>query len=228
MPISGVKHWVRGSSRRRTELHTLLFLLALAGMGGCAATAPPGSGDPQFVGVTYDKLVVYADTSDLQWRMSLEHSLADDLSALGEEAVPVTAILTATEDPTDNAARQALLDEGVAAIVAISSRSSGTRNLWSSRDGTAMATSGTGQMCRSAGGFMGPSNTSEYGRYSGSQIQTTLTAELIDVASGSRVWVSAKPAAGDAATELDELREWYCRQLAAELLATGLLGSATE
>ena len=228
MPISGVKHWVRGSSRRRTDLRTLPLLLALAGVGGCASTSPPGSVDPEFAGVTYEKLAVYADASDLQWRMSLEHALAENLSALGEDAVPVTAILTAAEDPTDDAARQALLDDGVGAIVAISSRNSASRNLWASRDGTATAASGTGQMCRSAGGFMGPSNTSEFGRYGSSGTQTTLSAYLIDVASGKRVWGSAQPATGDAATESDELREWYCEQLAAELTATGLLGSATE
>jgi hypothetical protein len=202
-----------------------MFLLALAGVGACATSSPPGSVDPHFAGVTYDKVVVHADASDLQWRMALEHTLVDDLSALGEEAVPVTAILTAGEDPTDGSARQALLDEGIDAIIVISSKKSGTRNLWASREGTATANNATGPMCRSAGGFMGPSNTSEFGRYSAGQTQTTLSASLIDVASGKRVWSSSSSASGDASTELDALREVYCQQLAAELSATGLLAS---
>lgn len=199
-----------------------LAVLLTSVLVGCASvqTEIASSTDPDFVGRTFRKLCVSAPQDDLLARRAVEGALATELGeAAGVEVVQLGEILFPGRKHTDEDVRTAVADSGADGYLVVSPLQS-----WVDERQVPASVSSTwwdyGGRWRP--GF-GTTTTWITGGYTVAQPNSVFEARLLEVPSGTTVWIASVRAEGAPGSSWADLHSAAAREAARRLAADGLL-----
>jgi hypothetical protein len=203
-------------------LHLRLAVLLTSVLAGCASvhTEIASSTDRAFVGRTFRKLCVSAPQDDLLARRAVEGALADELDQnAGVEVVQLGEILFPGREHTEEDVRSAVEDSGADAYLVVSPLQSWVdeRHVPASVSSTWWDYGG-----RRRPGF-GTTTTWVTGGYTVAQPNAVFEARLLEVPSGTTVWIASVRAEGAPGRSWADLHSAAAREAARRLAADGLL-----
>ncbi|MFP4527788.1 MAG: hypothetical protein ACLFQX_04495 [Candidatus Kapaibacterium sp.] len=97
---------------KRFFLAVLLPLIVVI-LAGCASTETTSFRDPEFIGKQYDKICVYADITDLKYRLLIENEMVKEFREAGVNAVRGYDLFPPTREWSDDDIHRALVDKSI-------------------------------------------------------------------------------------------------------------------
>ena len=194
----------------------VVAILAAFTINGCATTSVSSFRAPNFDGATFDKIGVFANTSNLEWRSSLEDSMVHELRELGGNAVATNSIISPTETLGADEVLQRLSNENVDALLVVTVGDSGVSEVWVPQRSTS-AYSGAGSMAGGTGTYAGSGSSVTTGGYTAAKPWAQMSTGLFDMATGQTVWVASSSTHGTEYSSFKTVRQSYSRKVAAEL-----------
>lgn len=194
----------------------------LSALSGCASTSVTAFKDPEFANARFERIAVYANTLNLEWRSSLEQGMAEEVIAQGGSAIPSMLIIPPTANQSAEEAVQALIDNNVSAVLQIDIGDSGVQEQWIPQTGSTTTTTGTASVYGNTGVYSGSSHTTNYGGYNVNKPWANMQTRLFDVESGKTVWIASSSTGGNAYADWDDIRSSYCKKIASEMVKSNI------
>lgn len=174
-----------------------LVSIIFAFLCSCVTTSLSSYTDPAFTGATFESLVIWADTSDLEWRQDLEAGMQERVvTKTGATAIRMMDIAPPTRDYDLTEMFQLMRGADTDAVIVVELTDTGI----------AQTVSGN-----------------EYGVYTSDMPWAEATVALYEVESGTKVWTGTVKSQGDEFTDWGAVRRSAGSKIIADLLANGLL-----
>ncbi len=181
---------------------SLLPVVAVWLLSGCAASSTTSYRDPAFATATFGKVAVLASGMQLGERSELEGRLAGALQQKHVASAPVITLLPPTRQLTDEEMGELLRGRGFDALLVITRVESGSRlePSWSTILGGSSA-----------------NDTAE-------RLHAAFDASLVDLASNQVAWVASSRTGGSEYASTSDLLDSFASRTADELAEKHLLG----
>jgi hypothetical protein len=190
----------------------VLFLVIV--IGGCASTNMTSFKDPAFQNVKFKRILVIANTSDLQWRQKLESRMVGAFNDGGIDAMQSIFLFPPTRNLSPEDKVNLLMQNNIDAYLSINVGESGVQNVYVPAIGKTVVEGN--QVYEDPNKIVG-------GNYTLSKPWATFRTTLQDASSGSTAWVANSSTGGNAYASFNTVINSYCEKVVEQLRQDGLI-----
>jgi hypothetical protein len=184
--------------------------------------------DPAYYGRSFTRILVIANTSDLQNRLLIESTIVNDLMSKGVFALPSSNLFPPTRDIDDNQKIELLLKNNIDAYISISVGETGVNEVYIPQTEAKTKTEGTVNVYGNTGYYREKSKTTYEGGYTIAKPWATIDTKLYDVSNSQLAWMASSFTGGNAFANKSTLINSYSSKTVEQLLDDGILAKSVK
>ena len=197
----------------RTGLISLAAVVA-ALVIGCATTDVTAITNPQYKGLSLNKVLVSAQFQDLQTRKTFEHQFVQKLIHGGQDAVAAMDLLPPIKQYSNDEVAQILLKAGVDAAMIITLTDASTQQVY-----VPQSSYTTGSANVYGNSIYSTARTNTYGGYYVSKPRVRFEVDLLYAKNGDVIWKATTYTRGNAFANVDTISESLSAQVVDNYIA---------
>lgn len=195
----------------------LLFLF------GCASTRMTSFKDPDYQNTEFKRILVVANTNDLEDRQKLEFKMVEAFSEAGVYALESYKLFPPTRELTDEEKVDLLLKNDIDAFISISVGESGVSEVYVPQTSSTTKTKGEVNVYGNTARYKEKSTTTYQGGYTLNKPWAEFETKLYDVSNGQMAWIASSFTGGNAYANRNTVINSYCGKTVDQLLEDRLI-----
>lgn len=195
----------------------LLFLF------GCASTRMTSFKDPDYQNTEFKRMLVVANTNDLEDRQKLEFKMVEAFSEAGVYALESYKLFPPTRELTDEEKVDLLLKNDIDAFISISVGESGVSEVYVPQTSSTTKTKGEVNVYGNTARYKEKSTTTYQGGYTLNKPWAEFETKLYDVSNGQMAWIASSFTSGNAYANRNTVINSYCGKTVDQLLEDRLI-----
>lgn len=199
------------------NLGFLLFLF------GCASTRMTSFKDPDYQNTKFKRILVVANTNDLEVRQKLEFKMVEAFSEAGVYALESYKLFPPTRELTDEEKVDLLLKNDIDAFLLISVGESGVSEVYVPQTSSTTKTKGEVNVYGNTARYKEKSKTTYQGGYTLYKPWAEFETKLYDVSNGQMAWIASSFTGGNAYANRNTVINSYCGKTVDQLLEDRLI-----
>jgi len=200
-----------------------IVTIAIVLLAGCATTKMTSFKDPAFQSISFKRILVVANTSDLEWRRKIETRMVKSFQDIGVFAIEGVQLFPPTREPTADEKVDILIKNKVDAYVSVSVGESGVKEEYVPSTESTTKTKGSVRVSGDRADYAEKSTTKVDGGYTLSKPWAGFQTKLFDVSSGQNAWVASSFTGGNAFADFSTVINSYCDKVVDQLIEDGLI-----
>lgn len=200
----------------------ILFLIS------CASTKMTSFKDPDYQKAEFKRILVVANTNDLEDRQKLESKMVEAFSEIGVFAMESFRLFPPTRELTDEEKVNLLLKNDIDAFISISVGESGVDEVYVPQTSSTTKTKGEVNVYGNTARYKGKSTTTYQGGYTLNKPWAEFETKLYDVSNGQMAWISNSFTKGNAYANRNTVINSYCGKTVDQLLEDKLILKVTS
>ena len=204
------------------NLGFLLFLF------GCASTRMTSFKDPDYQSTKFKRILVVANTNDLEDRQKLESKMVEAFSDIGVYAMESFRLFPPTRELTDEEKVNLLLKNDIDAFISISVGESGVSEVYVPQTSSTTKTEGNVSVYGNTARYKEKSKTTYQGGYTLNKPWAEFETKLYDVSNGKMAWIASSFTGGNAYANRNTVMNSYCGKTVDQLLEDNLINKITK
>jgi len=206
----------------KTSYATVVLVMTLI-LGGCASTDITAFKDPAFKTVTFRRILVVANTSDLGERQNIESRMVESFQKAGIFAMQSLELFPPTRSFSGEQKIELLKNAKLDAYISINIGESGVEQTYIPPTQSTTKTEGTVRVNDNSAQYKENSTTTTDGGRTLSKPWANFSTSLNDVSSGALVWIASSSTGGNAYATINTVRQSYCDKVVTQLRKDGLV-----
>lgn len=194
----------------------------------CASTKMTSFKDPDYQKAEFKRILIVANTNDLEDRQKLESKMVEEFSNIGVFALESFRLFPPTRELTDEEKVNLLLKNDIDAFISISVGESGVDEVYIPQTSSTTKTKGEVNVYGNTARYKEKSTTTYQGGYTLNKPWAEFETKLYDVSNGQMAWISSSFTKGNAYANRNTLINSYCRKTVEQLLEDNLITKAQQ
>jgi len=190
---------------------------------GCASTRMTSFKDPDYQKTEFKRILVVANTSDLEDRQKLESKMVEEFSDIGVFALESYRLFPPTRDLSDEEKVELLLKNNIDAFISISVGESGVSEVYVPQTSSTTKTKGNVTVYGNRATYKEKSTTTYQGGYTLKKPWAEFETQLYDVSNGQMAWIATSFTGGNAYANRNTVINSYCGKTVEQLLEDNLI-----
>ncbi|MFI5251043.1 MAG: hypothetical protein ACHQQQ_01315 [Bacteroidota bacterium] len=179
--------------------------------------------DPAYHSTTFERILVIANTSDLQLRQKLETRVVESFKNIDVDAIEGFLLFPPTRSLTNDEKIKLLIDNHIDAYISIDVGESGVQDIYVPPTGSTTTTTGRISVSGNQADYKEKSTTTVDGGYTLSKPWAEYQAKLYDVSSGSIAWIASSHTGGNAYANFNTIINSFSDELAKRITEDGMV-----
>ena len=200
----------------------ILFLIS------CASTRMTSFKDPDYQKAEFKRILVVANTNDLEDRQKLESKMVEEFSNIGVFALESFRLFPPTRELTDEDKVELLLKNDIDAFISISVGESGVREVYVPQTSSTTKTKGNVSVYGNTATYKEKSTTTYQGGYTLNKPWAEFETQLYDVSNGQMAWIATSFTGGNAYANRNTVINSYCGKTVDQLLEDKLITKSLQ
>lgn len=201
----------------------ILFILV-----GCASTRMTSFKDPDYQKAEFKRILVVANTNDLEDRQKLESKLVEAFSDIGVFAMESFRLFPPTRELSDEEKVDLLLKNDIDAFISISVGESGVSEVYVPQTSSTTKTKGEVNVYGNTARYKEKSTTTYQGGYTLNKPWAEFETKLYDVSNGQMAWIASSFTGGNAYANRNTVINSYCGKTVDQLLEDNLIKKVSQ
>lgn len=201
----------------------LLILILIIFIVGCASTKMTSFKDPDYQNTEFKRILVVANTNDLEDRQKLESKMVEDFSEVGVYALESYKLFPPTRELTDEEKVDLLLKNNIDSFISISVGESGVSDVYIPQTSSTTKTEGNVNVYGNTARYKEKSTTTYQGGYTVHKPWAQFETKLYDVSNGHMAWIATSFTRGNAYANRNTVINSYCGKTVDQLLDDKLI-----
>jgi hypothetical protein len=190
-----------------------IFLFA-----SCASTRITSFKDPDYQNTEFKRILVVANTNDLEDRQKLESKMVEDFSDVGVYALESYKLFPPTRELTDEEKVDLLLKNNIDSFISISVGESGVSEVYIPQTSSTTKTEGNVNVYGNTARYKEKSTTTYQGGYTVHKPWAQFETKLYDVSNGHMAWIASSFTGGNAYANRNTVINSYCGKTVDQLI----------
>lgn len=199
------------------SLFMILFLVS------CASTRMTSFKDPDYQKAEFKRILVVANTNDLEDRQKLESKMVEAFSEIGVFAMESFRLFPPTRELNDEDKVELLLKNDIDAFISISVGESGVDEVYVPQTSSTTKTKGEVNVYGNTARYKEKSTTTYQGGYTLNKPWAEFETKLFDVSNGQMAWIASSFTGGNAYANRNTVINSYCGKTVDQLLEDNLI-----
>ena len=195
----------------------ILFLVS------CASTRMTSFKDPDYQKAEFKRILIVANTNNLEDRQKLESKMVEAFSDIGVFAMESFRLFPPTRELTDEDKVDLLLKNNIDAFISISVGESGVDEIYVPQTSSTTKTKGEVNVYGNTAHYKEKSTTTYQGGYTLNKPWAEFETKLYDVSNGQMAWISSSFTKGNAYANRNTVINSYCGKTVDQLLEDNLI-----
>jgi hypothetical protein len=195
---------------------------------GCASTKMTSFKDPDYQKAEFKRILVVANTNDLEVRQTLESKMVEAFSDIGVFAMESFRLFPPTRELTDEEKVDLLLRNDIDAFISISVGESGVYEVYVPQTSSTTKTKGEVNVYGNTARYKEESTTTYQGGYTLNKPWAVFETKLYDVSNGKMAWIASSFTGGNAYANRNTVINSYCRKTVDQLLEDNLINKVKQ
>ncbi len=197
----------------------LLFLLIL----GCASTRMTSFKDPDYQNKEFKRILVVANTNDLEVRQKLESKMVEEFSKVGVHSLESYKLFPPTRELTNVEKVDLLLKNNIDSFISISVGESGANEVFIPQTSKTTKTEGDVNVYGNTAHYKEKATTTYQGGYTVHKPWAEFETKLYDVSNGRVAWIASSFTGGNAYANRNTVINSYCGKTVEKLVEDKLI-----
>lgn len=206
--------------------YSLSFFMILF-LFSCASTRMISFKDPDYQKAEFKRILVVANTNDLEDRQKLESKMVEEFFDNGVFALESYRLFPPTRDLSDEEKVELLLKNNIDAFISISVGESGVSEVYVPQTSSTTKTEGNVSVYRNTAEYKEKSKTTYQGGYTLIKPWSAFETQLYDVSNGQKIWIATSFTGGNAYANRNTVINSYCGKTVDQLLEDKLIVQGT-
>ncbi|MHB8578974.1 MAG: hypothetical protein ACYDA4_03825 [Ignavibacteriaceae bacterium] len=190
---------------------------------GCASTKITSFKDPDYQNSNFKRILIVANTNDLENRKLLETTMVELFRKEGIFALESYKLFPPTREFTSEEKVSLMLNNKIDAYISISVGESGVSEVYIPQTSTTTNTEGNVNVYGNEANYRQKSTTTYEGGYTVKKPWAKITTNLYDVSNGQKAWIANSFTGGNAYANKKTIVNSYCKKIIGKLLEDGLI-----
>ena len=190
---------------------------------GCASTRMTSFKDPDYQKAEFKRILIVANTNDLEDRQKLESKMVEEFSDIGVFALESFRLFPPTRELTDDDKVELLLKNNIDAFISISVGESGVSEVYVPQTSSTTKTKGNVNVYGNTATYKEKSTTTYQGGYTLNKPWAEFETKLYDVSNGQMAWIASSFTGGNAYANRNTVINSYCGKTVDQLLEDNLI-----
>ena len=204
-----------------------IYLLMAFIIVSCASTKMTSFKDPDYQNTKFKRILIVANTNDLQDRQKLESKMVEAFKENGVFALESYKLFPPTRELTDEEKVDLLLKNNIDAFISISVGESGVNEVYVPQTSTTTKTEGDVNVYGNTARYKEKSTTTHQGGYTLNKPWAKFETKLYDVSNGKMAWIASSFTGGNAYANRNTVINSYCGKTVDQLLEDSLIQNKT-
>ena len=200
-----------------------ISLLIIILLFGCASTRMTSFKDPDYQKADFKRILVVANTSDLEDRQRLENRMVESFTNVGVYAVESYKLFPPTRNLADDEKVKIILKNNIDSFISISVGESGVNEIYVPPTGSTTRTEGNVSVYGNTANYRQKSKTTYQGGYNLSKPWAEFETKFYDVSNGRMAWIASSFTGGNAYAKRNTVINSYCGKTVDQLLNDKLI-----
>ena len=205
-----------------------LFFLFLLILFSCASTRMTSFKDPDYQNTAFKRILVVANTNDLEDRQKLESKMVEAFSEIGVYALESYKLFPPTRELTNEEKVDLLLKNNVDSFISISVGESGVSDVYIPQTSSTTKTEGNVNVYGNTARYKEKSTTTYQGGYTVHKPWAQFETKLYDVSNSRMAWIASSFTGGNAYANKNTVMNSYCDKTVDQLLEDKLITKSTQ
>ncbi len=198
-----------------------LFIVFL--IVSCASTKMTSFKDPDYLNAKFKRILVVANTNDLEDRQKLESSMVEAFNDMGVFALESFKLFPPTRELSDQEKVDLLLKNNIDAFISISVGESGVSEVYIPQTSSTTKTEGNVNVYGNTARYKEKTTTAYQGGYTLNKPWAKFDTKLYDVSNGKMAWIATSFTGGNAYANKNTVINSYCGKTVDQLLEDNLI-----
>ena len=190
---------------------------------GCASTKMTSFKDPDYQNTEFKRILVVANTSDLEDRQKLESKMVEAFTEIGVYALESYKLFPPTRELTDEQKVDLLLKNNIDSFISISVGESGVSAVYIPQTSSTTKTEGNVNVYGNTARYKEKSTTTYQGGYTVHKPWAQFETKLYDVSNGRMAWIASSFTGGNAYANRNTVINSYCGKTVDKLIEDKLV-----
>ena len=195
---------------------------------GCASTRMTSFKDPDYQKAEFKRILIVANTNDLEDRQKLETKMVEEFTNIGVFALESFRLFPPTRELTDEDKVNLLLKNDIDAFISISVGESGVDEVYVPQTSSTTKTKGEVNVYGNTARYKEKSTTTYQGGYTLNKPWAEFETKLYDVSNGKMAWIASSFTGGNAYANRNTVINSYCGKTVDQLLEDNLINKAKQ
>jgi hypothetical protein len=205
-----------------------IYLLMAFILVSCASTKMTSFKDPDYQNAKFKRILIVANTNDLQDRQKLESKMVEAFTENGVFALESYKLFPPTRELTDEEKVDLLLKNDIDAFISISVGESGVDEVYVPQTSSTKKTKGEVNVYGNTARYNEKSTTTYQGGYTLNKPWAKFETKLYDVSNGQMAWISSSFTKGNAYANRNTVINSYCGKTVDQLLDDKLINNSKQ
>ncbi len=198
-------------------------IVVLTGLAGCASTDMTSFKDPSYASTSFDRILVVANLSNLDWRQQIESRLVQEFQEKGIFAMKGMDLFPPTRTLTDDQKISLLTENKIDSYILIDVGETGTQQVYIPQTGSSTKTEGNVNVSGNTATYREKSTTTTYGGYTVSKPWAQFEAKVFDVSNGQNAWMASAFTKGNGYANFKTVVNSFCGKTVEQLIKDGVV-----
>lgn len=200
-----------------------IVLLVMFLLVGCASTNMTSFKDPDYQKANFKRILIVANTNDLQDRQRLESKMVEAFLEVGVYSLESFKLFPPTREFTNEEKVDLLLKNNIDAFVSISVGESGVSEVYVPQTSSTTKTTGNVNVSGNTANYRQKSTTTYDGGYTLNKPWAEFETKLYDVSNGRMAWIASSFTGGNAYANRNTVMNSYCSKTVEQLLEDNII-----
>lgn len=205
------------------NLNILFITITLALLISCASTKITSFKDPDYTKADFKRILIVANTNDLEDRQKLENRMVEAFNDAGIYAIESYKLFPPTRELSDEEKVELIIRENIDSFISIDVGESGVTETYVPQTGSTTKTEGEASVYGNKVKYKEKSKTTYQGGYTMSKPWADFETILYDVSNGRMVWIATAHTHGNAYANRNTVIGSYCDSTIDELFEEKLI-----
>lgn len=196
----------------------IVFLLV-----GCASTRMTSFKDPDYQQADFKRILIVANTSDLEKRQKLESKMVEEFTEIGVFALESYNLFPPTRELSAQDKIELLNQNGIDSFISIDVGESGINKVTVPVTSTTTKTKGDVSVYGNTAKYKEKSKTTYQGGQTYSKPWADYETSLYDVSNGRMAWIASSHTGGNAYANFNTVMNSYCGEVVEKLVEDKLI-----